>query len=58
MGKNKRSIKLVIVGDAAIGKTCLLSTYAENIFPHEYVSTGRMLISILISPKESFEIDG
>ena len=44
MGENKRNIKLVIVGDEAVGKTCLFSTYAENIFHHDYVYTGRMLI--------------
>jgi len=34
-----RSIKLVVIGDGAIGKTCLLIVYANDRFPEEYVPT-------------------
>ena len=34
-----KSLKIVIVGDGAVGKTCLLFTMATKSFPREYVPT-------------------
>ena len=48
MPSQPKTVKCVVVGDAAVGKTSLLTTYAEGHFPKEYVPTGNFYLLLLM----------
>ena len=41
-------LKLIIIGDSSVGKTCLLLRFSEDSFPTSHMPTIGMYLSILI----------
>ena len=38
-GKNQISLKILLIGDSMVGKTCLLLNYVDHIFPDDHIAT-------------------
>uniref|UniRef100_A0A6I8N3A8 Ras homolog family member J n=1 Tax=Ornithorhynchus anatinus TaxID=9258 RepID=A0A6I8N3A8_ORNAN len=53
-GGGSKMLKCVVVGDGAVGKTCLLMSYANDAFPEDYVPTvfDHYAVSVTVGGKQ------
>ncbi|XP_070132728.1 uncharacterized protein RhoU isoform X1 [Drosophila bipectinata] len=51
--RKEPSVKCVVVGDAAVGKTSLIQSYLENRFNHEHVPTASDIYNADVNVNES-----
>ncbi|EHA99347.1 Rho-related GTP-binding protein RhoQ [Heterocephalus glaber] len=53
-GPGALMLKCVVVGDGAVGKACLLMSYANDAFPEEYVPTvfDHYAVSVTVGGKQ------
>ena len=49
-------VKIVVVGDGAVGKTALITTFGENRFPSEYEPTVNDTYEVKINYEEEGEV--
>ena len=52
----KDGVKIVVVGDGAVGKTCLITTFGENRFPSEYEPTVNDTYEVKINDSDKGEV--